>query len=69
MSKNIIETEKLVACLPGYENKNVEKSLYFRLTKRFYHRSGTQLKFEAEQRQKLICWSSKDNQELKPSMS
>ncbi len=66
-NKIIIEPENLVACLPGYENKTIG-SLYYKLTRRFYHRSGTQLRFEAEQKQKLLCWTSKDLETLSTSM-
>lgn len=53
-----VEIEPLVACLPGYENQTLPKGIYHRLTPKFYHKSGTELRLEQEQKTKLITWSN-----------
>jgi hypothetical protein len=51
----VIEVNELVACLPGYENVTAG-AVVKRLTPKFYHRSGTELRLELEQRTKLITF-------------
>lgn len=51
----VIEVEKHVACLPGYENKNIGE-VYKKLTRVFYHKSGSELRLEHEQKTKLITF-------------
>jgi len=54
MSKiQVIELQPLVACLLGYEHIKagpLERSL----SRKFYHKSGIQLKLEQEQKVKLL---------------
>jgi hypothetical protein len=47
-----VELEKLVACLPGYENKTFK--IVFRLTPKIYHKSSIELELEQKQRIKLL---------------
>jgi hypothetical protein len=68
MSKIIIEPEKLVACLPGYEKITVGKMIH-RISRKFYHKSGTELRLEQEQKQKLISWSTSEVEQFKTSIS
>lgn len=49
-----IELEKLVACLPGYENKQFK--IAFRLTPKIYHKSSIELELEQKQRIKLLSY-------------
>ncbi len=48
----VVETEKLVGCLPGYENFNFQTKM--KMTPKFYHKSGSELRLEYEQRTKLL---------------
>jgi hypothetical protein len=57
----IIEQEKFVACLPGYENVHIGDSIK-KIKPRFYHKSGTELRLELEQRIKQLSWNGEDNQ-------
>lgn len=50
----IVEPFPLVCCLPGHEHVMPELGAIKRLTRRFYHKSGTELRLEAEQRIKLL---------------
>ena len=59
-SKTIIEPEKFLACLPGYENLN-PGPLVKKLSRRFRHKSGSELRLELEQRQKLLVWNGLEN--------
>lgn len=49
-----IEPYPLVCCLPGHEDVMPEKGILKKLTRKFYHKSGTELRLEAEQRIKLL---------------
>jgi hypothetical protein len=52
--KKAIELQPLVACLPGYENKNFKINL--KLTPKFYHKSGAELRLEQSQQMKLLTY-------------
>lgn len=55
MSKksNVIELQPLVACLKGQENIKPGPIAY-KLTRRFYYKSGSELRLEQQQRIKLL---------------
>ena len=53
--RKVVEPCKLVACLPGYENKDAG-IMSKRLRKVFYHKSGTELRLEQSQKIKLITY-------------
>lgn len=63
MSRVIIEQEKFVACLPGYENVTIGDSIK-RIRPRFYHKSGTELRLELEQRVKQLSWSGEKDRKV-----
>lgn len=50
----VIEIAPLVCCLPGHENVMPEKGILRKLTRRFYHKSGAELRLEQEQQIKLL---------------
>lgn len=50
----VVEPFPLVCCLPGHENVMPEKGILKKLTRRFYHKSGTELRLEQEQQIKLL---------------
>jgi hypothetical protein len=50
---NVIELQPLVACLKGHEDVN-PGPIVRRLTRKFYHKSGSELRFEQEQQVKLL---------------
>ncbi len=50
---HVIEVEPLVACLPGYQTIN-PGPMAKNLTKKFYHKSGTELRLELQQKIKLL---------------
>lgn len=52
----VVELQPLVACLKSMASKNIEisKQAFFRLTPKFYHKSGSELRLEEQQRIKLI---------------
>lgn len=51
---NVIEIEPLVACLASSVDVTISKKAYFAITPKFYHKSGTELRMEEQQRMKLI---------------
>lgn len=50
---NVVELQPRVACLKGQEHIN-PGPLVRRLTRRFYHKSGSELRLEQEQKIKLL---------------
>jgi|LakMenEpi03Aug12_release.lakeMendotaPanAssembly.Ray.scaffolds.fasta_scaffold4173405_2 hypothetical protein len=50
----VVEPYPLVCCLPGRENVMPEQGILRKLTRKFYHKSGTELRLELEQRIKLL---------------
>lgn len=50
---NVIELQPLVACLKGQEHIS-PGPLVRKLTRRFYHKSGSELRLEQEQKIKLL---------------
>jgi hypothetical protein len=50
----VVEPYPLVCCLPGHENVMPEKGILKKLTRKFYHKSGTELRLEQEQQIKLL---------------
>jgi hypothetical protein len=52
--RSVIEIHPLVCCLPGHENVMPEKGILKKLTRKFYHKSGAELRLEAEQKIKLL---------------
>ena len=50
----VVEPFPLMCCLPGHENVWPEQGILKKLTRKFYHKSGTELRLEAEQRLKLL---------------
>lgn len=54
----VVEVAPLVACLPGYEDQSLPKGMYHKITPKFYHKSGTELRLEQSQRTKLITWAN-----------
>lgn len=50
----VVELFPLVCCLPGHENVWPEQGILKKLTRKFYHKSGTELRLEEEQRTKLL---------------
>jgi hypothetical protein len=50
----VVEPFPHVCCLPGHENVWPEQGILRKLTRKFYHKSGTELKLEQEQRVKLL---------------
>lgn len=55
----VVEPFPLVCCLPGHENVMPEKGILNKLTRKFYHKSGTELKLEQEQQIKLLSTRKK----------
>jgi hypothetical protein len=53
----VLELEPLVCCLPGYENVTIEKNIVKRLTRKFYYKTGSELRLEAQQRIKLLNYN------------
>jgi hypothetical protein len=53
---NVVELQPLVACLKGHENVS-PGPIVRRLTRRFYHKSGSELRLEQEQKIKLLTMS------------
>jgi len=51
---SVVEVEKHVASLESHINIEVSRQGYFRITPKFYHKSGTELRLEESQRTKLI---------------
>ena len=49
----VIEVQPLVACLIGCQDIN-PGPMRKRLTKKFYHKSGTELRLEVQQKIKLL---------------
>lgn len=49
-----VEPYPFVCCLPGHEDVMPEKGILKKLTRKFYHKSGTELRLEAEQKIKLL---------------
>lgn len=50
----VIELGKHVACLASSINTEISKKAYFSITPKFYHKSGTELRMEQQQKMKLI---------------
>jgi hypothetical protein len=50
---NVVELQPRVACLKGQEHIS-PGPLVRRLTRRFYHKSGSELRLEQEQKIKLL---------------
>jgi hypothetical protein len=50
----VVEPFPLVCCLPGHENVMPEQGVLRKLTRKFYHKSGMELRLEEEQRIKLL---------------
>jgi hypothetical protein len=50
----IIEISPLVCSLPGKENSTAEEGILRKLTRRFYHKSGSELRLEQSQKVKLL---------------
>ena len=52
--KKVIELENLLACIPSRIECKAPSQMVRKLTKKFYHKSGTELRLEQQQRIKLI---------------
>ena len=50
----IVEISPLVCSLPGKENVSAEEGILRKITRRFYHKSGSELRLEQEQKIKLL---------------
>jgi len=50
----VVEPYPLVCCLPGHENVMPQKGILKKLTRKFYHKSGAELRLEKEQQIKLL---------------
>ena len=50
----VIELTKHVCCLESSINTEISKKAYFSITPKFYHKSGTELRMEQQQKMKLI---------------
>jgi hypothetical protein len=50
----VVEPFPLVCCLPGHEDVMPEQGILRKLTRKFYHKSGAELRLEEEQRIKLL---------------
>lgn len=50
----VVEPFPLVCCLPGHENVMPKKGVLKQLTPKFYHKSGSELRLEQEQKIKLL---------------
>lgn len=50
----VIELGKYVACLASSINTEISKKAYFNITPKFYHKSGSELRLEQQQKMKLI---------------
>lgn len=50
----VIELGKHVACLASSINTEISKKAYFSITPKFYHKSGSELRLEQQQKMKLI---------------
>ncbi len=55
--KQVVDIEKLVSCLPGYENFDITK-LQLKPRRRFVMRSTQELILEKQQREGVIVWQS-----------
>lgn len=53
----VIELQPLVACLKGHEDVT-PGPIVRRLTRKFYHKSGSELRLEQEQKIKLLTIST-----------
>ena len=51
---NIVEISPLVSSLPGKETATAETGILRKLTRRFYYKSGSELRLEQEQKMKLL---------------
>ena len=49
-----VEPFPLVCCLPGHENVMPAKGILKKLTRKFYHKSGAELRLEKEQEIKFL---------------
>jgi len=54
---NVVELQPLVACLKGQEHVS-PGPIVRRLTRKFYHKSATELRLEQEQKVKLLTVST-----------
>jgi hypothetical protein len=50
----VVEPFPFVCCLPTHADVMPEKGILRKLTRRFYHKSGSELRLEEEQRVKLL---------------
>lgn len=50
----VIELGKHVACLASSIHTEISKKAYHAITPRFYHKSGSELRLEEQQRVKLL---------------
>jgi hypothetical protein len=57
-SINVIELGKHVACLASSINTEISRQTYFKITPMFYHKSGSELRLEQQQRTKLLTLSN-----------
>jgi hypothetical protein len=53
-SINVIELGKHVACLASSINTEISRKTYFKITPMFYHKSGSELRLEQQQKMKLL---------------
>lgn len=51
---NVIELGKHVACLASSIHTEISSKAYHAITPRFYHKSGSELRLEEQQRIKLL---------------
>ena len=51
---NVIELGKHVACLASSIHTEISSKAYHAITPKFYHKSGSELRFEEQQRIKLL---------------
>lgn len=52
--KRVIEIENLLACIPSRVECKAPSEMVRKLTKKFYHKTGTELRLEQQQKMKLI---------------
>jgi hypothetical protein len=50
----VIELGRHIACLASSINTEISKKAYFSITPKFYHKSGSELRLEQQQKMKLI---------------
>jgi hypothetical protein len=55
--KQVIDIEKLVSCLPGYENFDIS-TLQMKPRRKFIVRSTQELIFEKQQREGIRVWQN-----------